>query len=161
MNREALRCPRCAVDLVPEARNGARFDRCRRCRGVAVTAALLRRFAPREQIRALWMNLVVGHGDAPCPSCARPMISTPVDCGGRSIDVDVCKPCQMLWFDVDDLAAFSPARQAPDASPERLSPAAAEALALARIDSERLGEQAEDEARSLAALIRVAAMFIR
>jgi Zn-finger nucleic acid-binding protein len=141
-----MRCPRCAADLAPEAHGGARFDRCPKCRGVAVTVALLRRFADAKRVRDLWLNLAVGHGDAPCPSCARPLLSTPVDCGGRTIAIDVCKPCQMLWFDADDLAAFSPGRQAPAASPDHLSPAAAEALVAARYEADALGEKAERQA---------------
>jgi Zn-finger nucleic acid-binding protein len=149
----ALRCPRCRVDLAIEKRGHARFDRCPRCRGVAVNLALLRRFAPPERLRNLWLNLSAGRAADPCPSCDRPLLAAPVDCGGRDVEIEVCRPCQLLWFDAEKLAEFSPSRQAPAAPKHELSPAAAEALALAMNSAERLGDQAEDQAQFVANLL--------
>ncbi len=150
----SLRCPRCRVDLAPEAHGGARFDRCPRCGGVAVNMAVLRQFAPGKRVRDLWLNLPAGRADAPCPSCARPASATPVACGARKVEIDVCKACQVIWFDKDDLAAFSPTRQAPEKKADDLSPAAAEAVVLARLEAEALGEQAEREALLVSIALR-------
>jgi Zn-finger nucleic acid-binding protein len=149
----ALRCPVCRVDLAPEPHGGVRFDRCPRCRGVAVNLAVVRQFAPANRVRELWINIPVGRAGAPCPSCRRPLLATPVACGERTIDVDVCRACQVLWFDADELAAFSPKRQAPRKSTEPLSPAATEAVVRAKMYAESLGEQAEEEARIVSAVL--------
>jgi Zn-finger nucleic acid-binding protein len=150
----SLRCPRCLVDLAPEPHGGARFDRCPRCRGLALNVAVLRQFAPGKRVRDLWLNLPVGREDGPCPSCGRPALATPVACGARTIDVDVCRPCQVLWFDADDLAAFSPQRQAPEQKTHDLSPRAAEAVVAAAVQAQELGDEAEREAMLVSAVIR-------
>jgi Zn-finger nucleic acid-binding protein len=118
---------------------GAATFRCPTCGGAALTIALLRRFAPAERLRRLWRALADGTPGDPCPSCARPLLVVAPH-GERTVAIDVCRGCQLLWFDAEELAAFSPERQAPPDEPG-LSPAAAEAFVGAK---QRVDELTDD-----------------
>jgi Zn-finger nucleic acid-binding protein len=143
----ALLCPKCRTELAPSSHEGGRFDSCPSCRGVAVNVALLRQFAPPQRVRAIWLNFPDGEPGPPCPSCARPLVDTAAPAGLATIRLGVCRPCQVIWFDADELAAFSPQRQVPAPKPRDLSPEAAEAVALERIEAEERDEKDKSDAR--------------
>lgn len=142
----ALRCPRCRTDLAPASRNGARFDHCAACRGVSFNLAVVRQFVPRDRVARFWRGVAEGTAGAACPSCANAMSLIAASHGGRELELDACRRCQLLWFDRGELAAFSPERQAPPRHSPQLSPASAEALVVAMPSAERLGDEALTEA---------------
>ena len=80
------------------------------------------------------------------------MRETPIATGAEHLALDVCKPCQLLWFDATELAQFSPARQAPPPRTDRLSPDAAEALFLAEAEGRETLELAEEQAAAISAV---------
>jgi Zn-finger nucleic acid-binding protein len=143
----SLLCPHCRTALAPGSHEGARFDSCPSCRGVAVNVALLRQFAPPQRVRAIWLNLPDGQPGPPCPSCARPLVDTAAPAGLATIRLGVCRPCQVIWFDAGELAAFSPQRAAPAPKPREFTPQAEEAVALERIAAKERDEKEESDAR--------------
>jgi Zn-finger nucleic acid-binding protein len=158
---DSLRCPRCRVDLDVVATRG-QTHHCPRCGGVALTVALLRQFAPEERIKRLWLASTDGEPGDPCPSCSRPLVVVP-PYGERSTALDVCRPCQLIWFDAEKLKAFSPERQAPRRTGDHLSPRAAEALVRAQIESQRVADDVDRDAQKVeiaAELIRAVVAFL-
>jgi Zn-finger nucleic acid-binding protein len=165
---DELRCPRCRTDLATVAASGWEMYRCPGCDGVAVTMALLRKFAPRNRVNELWFQLADGTPGDPCPSCARPMTGTRVACEGLAVDLDGCRTCQTIWFDADELARFSPDRREPppraDANAD-LSPRARAAVARATVEAETLGTRAQTQAAAviaiLVAIVRILTILVR
>ena len=93
-------CPGCSATLALETHEGASMYACATCSGTAVTVAVLRRFAPPEQVRAVW-NAVwsgTGNGLRKCPWCTNRMryVLLPghaeVCCAMPRADV-VARPC--------------------------------------------------------------------
>lgn len=145
----SLRCPRCRTALASTTTDGARFERCSNCKGLAVAVGVLRRFAPSDRVRAIWVNLPASRPGADCPSCSRMMAETKVAAGDDHVELDVCKACQLLWFDADELARFSPQRQSPPPRERPFSPAAAEAVATADIAFRAQRQRELDDARAI------------
>lgn len=140
-----LRCPRDRADLVIETSEGFRVERCPLCAGLVVTVAMLRRIATAERVNSLWRSVSAGSPGDRCPSCPKRLSTSQVHIGAREIELDACRTCQLLWFDADELAAFAPkgSRPSPAAAKERLSPAAAEAMARSEIELRRQGRDPE------------------
>lgn len=147
-----LSCPRCRAAL--DAAHA-----CPKCRGVAVNVAVLRQFAPADRVKRLWAALDEGAPGDPCPSCARPLLVVP-PYGERGVAIDVCRRCQLLWFDADKLAAFSPERQKPAPRTHELSPRAVEAIVKAEISGQILGNEAERDAERVATVLRALGEFL-
>lgn len=127
-------------------------------------AATLRRIAPRKRVRSLWNGLGRGTPGDPCPSCANPLDATRVGAGADAIDLDACRTCQLIWFDANELARFSPEHQRPQdrISPEYdgLSLAACEVLASAKIETKARREKARVQASTAVAVIVIVARLL-
>ncbi len=160
---ETLPCPRCGTDLVAVESGGAATWACASCRGRAVGVAVLRRFAPKERVDALWNDvarIATGTGGR-CPSCRRPMRVATERLDGKPLTLDVCRTCQFVWFDADELAAFSPGGTEPRGGDPDLSPEARRALAVAKVEAVSAGERIEDGGLKAAAALGGLAGFLR
>ena len=151
-----MQCPRCRTALETSTTEGVRFERCATCDGLALAVAVLRRFAPEERVREVWIDLPGARPGGACPSCSNAMREISVDCDGAKVAIDVCKACQLFWFDATELKQFSPERQAPPPRTDRLSPKAAEACALAEIATREQTEQDLEDAAAIAAALWLA-----
>ena len=102
-----------------------------------------------KSVSDLWGKALRGDGpqNLKCPNCSRPMIEVGIEQeknagqeGGRPlIQLDVCRACHFLWFDLDELERLP---QIPPPEPtldERMPQEAKELLALRTV--ERIREQ--------------------
>ena len=92
-----MRCPNCGSSLIRTAGDRGIFFSCEGCKGRSVGVALLRRTVERSFVNDIWSRSESAPGSGrDCPSCSNEM---------RAVDVtptetlDVCKPCQLVWFD--------------------------------------------------------------
>ncbi len=89
---------------------------CRTCAGAAVTSAVLRRYLTGQTAKELWRTAVTRSvpSPRPCPSCGRALREFAASGDGRRVNLDLCKICQLMWFDRNELEAFP---KAPDVRP--------------------------------------------
>lgn len=165
-----MRCPRCREALAAVSSAEWCFFRCATCNGCAATIALLRRVAP-QRAKDLWLDLPDGAPGDPCPGCARPLATVEVAVsGGGAIHVDACRRCQILWFDAKEIERFADS-PAPDAAGVFSAldptdpPEVRRALAMAKIEEQRLDAQVVDASRQTAfkvyALSRLVSALMR
>lgn len=134
-----LFCPRCNLPLKQVRMSNGVFWTCDTCGGRAVGLELLRRTFTPESINPLWLHAISGEGKmgCRCPSCAHPMIE--IELSERAaLDVDVCRLCHFVWFDMHEVETLTP-RPLPAAAPE-MPQAVREAIAMLKV--EELAEQA-------------------
>lgn len=98
----ALRCPRCERDLAGPSSHGGPGYRCEGCGGRAVTLAGLRRRHTPSALRAVWQATSPDR-EIGCPACHARMLAVKPDLGEVPLALDVCRRCQLVWFDADEL----------------------------------------------------------
>lgn len=131
-----LACPVCQGRLHTVRHRGGVYYACDQCGGRAVTIPQIRRMAgDRFAVQLLReMRMQATGVGVTCPFCARPMrrflLSNP------PLELDVCRPCLTVWFDVGELAAM------PEAPPEH--PEMARERARTREALERLRREQEN-----------------
>src|SRR5262245_51780008 len=145
---QELSCPDCGTSLA-ETRLavGASWSSAR-CKGLCLSLAVLRALIPRRVVRQFWSQVLerspATSGRA-CPSCRRPL-RVIVSGGEPSIELDACFTCQLLWFDLDELAGVG-AKEPP------LTPAARAALAHAQVEVASEARAIEELARAVVYLV--------
>lgn len=113
-------CPRDGAPLALAAGAEGRRWACGSCGGQAVAVAVLRQKAARGAFRAVWAAAAAAAaGPLPCPGCGREMVRF----GAPGPVVDLCRTCQLFWFDAGEREAVAPA--APEAAPLPAEAAAA------------------------------------
>ncbi len=134
MNQQktGMLCPVCRKDLVRENNSGTAFFRCPECGGRMVTMPAMRKRANGELANKIWNNSQYGLPPAgkSCPICSRNMCRTNLTAGGRQLELDVCRSCQLIWFDPGELDTI-PVPEKPQE--EELPPRAREILAMHQI----------------------------
>src|SRR6266496_5594154 len=134
-----LLCPRCNLPLKEARMSHGVFWACDKCGGRAVGLELLRRTFTPESINPLWLHAIKGERKigCRCPSCAHAMIQVALS-ENAGINVDVCRLCHFVWFDMHEVEALV-SRPLPGAAPE-MPQAAREAIAMLKV--QELAEQA-------------------
>jgi membrane associated rhomboid family serine protease/Zn-finger nucleic acid-binding protein len=132
-------CPRCNLPLKQVRMTNGLFWACDTCAGRAVGLELLRRTFTPESINPLWLHAISDEGKigCRCPSCAHAMIQVALS-ENAGINVDVCRLCHFVWFDMHEVEALVP-RPLPSA-PVEMPQAAREAIAMLKV--QELAEQA-------------------
>ena len=103
----SLPCPACSGPLEPCTTDHGFVWVCRACRAIAANLAVIRKVAPRQFVKYLWLAaLQLGRPSRQlCPSCAQPLLSL-----GPEVEVSpackVCCRCFLIWFDEPARAAF-------------------------------------------------------
>jgi Zn-finger nucleic acid-binding protein len=89
---------------------------CGKCGGCAATIATLRKSIQHETLRRAWNRTVGANRRAlmDCPGCRSSMHRVPISDGP---EIDLCRQCQMMWFDADELAQM-PSRSEADIASE-------------------------------------------
>lgn len=93
-------CPTCSEVLEPLATEHGIVWVCRRCRAFAANLAVLRKAAPRQFVKHLWLaGLELGIPSSHrCPSCEQPLRRF-----GADVEVspacEMCCRCFLVWFD--------------------------------------------------------------
>ncbi len=139
-------CPNCQTTLVRVQNNLGFYWGCPKCRGRAVSVSLLRRALRREYVNQLWGAAREGQGQPgrPCPACERPMLEVAVAANADSLKLDVCKPCEFVWFDATEYESSPSIPLLPKPPPP--TPAETEARAkLAIYEARMLAEESREE----------------
>ena len=133
-------CPNCRIQLSRNKGEVGVYWACPTCHGRSATVSLLRRITTRETVNAVWQ--AVRSGAHPqrreCPACSARMSEVPLpNPQPETVNVDVCRTCQFVWFDPSEfevlprMAAVAPARE------DALPPEARERLAILQLDDIR------------------------
>ena len=133
-------CPKCKTSLNPTRVAEGSLWKCETCSDVAVNVAVLRKYLKSDAVKKLWRTAVVesAQSDRGCPSCGHTLREFAASRDNCRISLDLCKTCQLIWFDKNELEAFPKAEKLhrPDMN---------ENLALAKIGLEA---ELESEQRS-------------
>lgn len=105
---QPMLCPRCGKPLNLETHAHGGLWRCPQCSGVAANLAVLRRQLEEEVVRDFWRK--AGQASMPsrrhCPSCSRTLREFVATHEQQSLRLDLCRPCQLMWFDRGELEVF-------------------------------------------------------
>jgi len=120
--------------------------KCEVCSGVAANVAVLRKYLKDDTVRKLWLEAITGStlSNRKCPCCGHTLREFAASRDNRRISLDLCRTCQLMWFDKDELEAFPRV--------EKLhSPNMDENLALAKIGLEAELESEQSSAENIIA----------
>ena len=103
MTPAPLVCATCGAELERVDVDHGVMWACRHCGGRAAGIGLLRRSVARDYANELWIAGIAAdkRGSHRCPSCQTPMIQAPA----RVLNLDICKGCQLVWFDPGEFDA--------------------------------------------------------
>jgi len=141
MLMQSMLCPRCGKPLTLEKRLHGGLWRCARCSGVAANLAVLRRHLEEEVARDFWRKAtqVSVPSARRCPSCSKPLREFVAQHEKQSLHLDLCRPCQLMWFDRGELETFPESKRVTPSEIDRQ-------IALAQIQAESMmGEGMADE----------------
>jgi membrane associated rhomboid family serine protease len=107
-----FRCPNCQRRQVrTEVARGAVWV-CQNCGGRAATIATLRKHIDRDTVEHFWAHArrrkLAGSGTRACPACDRVMVEAPPLPDLPIPPLDVCKRCQIVWFDPQEYERMPP-----------------------------------------------------
>ena len=126
-----MKCPECQIDLQMDKSLKGVLWQCTQCSGVAANLAVLRKLLGPDVALNFWREAMSSTpANRPCPSCHQTLHAFKCDVDHNAIELDLCKRCQILWFDKGELEAFP--MEAVAADP--LSPEARKMLALSELD---------------------------
>lgn len=145
---DPMLCPRCGKPLDLEKHIQGGLWRCPQCHGVAANLAVLHRHLEEDVARDFWRR--AGQASVPskrhCPSCSKPLREFVARHEKQSLHLDLCRPCQLMWFDRGELEVFpKPQRKEPPTEIDRQ-------LAMAQLELE---SQARENANRLAYYVDV------
>ena len=106
-------CPKCETLLSPMRVAEGSLWKCQACSGVAANVAVLRQYLKDDTVRRIWLEAITVStlSNRKCPCCVQMMKEFTVSRENRRIDLDLCRTCQLIWFDNDELEAFPRARK--------------------------------------------------
>lgn len=116
-----LTCPKCKTSLKMTRIAAGLLWMCGTCSGAAVNSAVLRRYLKNETVNELWRTAVTQSTPSRrlCPSCRQALRIFATSLDERRISLDLCKACQLMWFDTNELEAFPKAPKVQPAEMER------------------------------------------
>jgi len=94
-------CPACNVVLEPQRPGDILLWKCASCSGLLVSLPTVRQALKPEEFKKIWQQLYSGDTEAgrSCPGCKDPLTVVRADGQDDEILIDVCRSCQVLWFD--------------------------------------------------------------
>jgi Zn-finger nucleic acid-binding protein len=94
-------CPTCNVILEAQTLEDIRLWKCASCGGLAISLPIVRKGLSPETFRNFWRKLSSGETETgrSCPGCRNPLSEVEADGEDGAIVIDVCRTCQILWFD--------------------------------------------------------------
>ncbi len=108
-----LACPTCSKRLARSTTSAGPVYQCRSCGGRAVAVNVLRKTAGEDFLRRLRHTSTPGAARRrPCPLCDKPMALADYGAGARTLQLDVCKACRIVWFDPAEYARATSLRPA-------------------------------------------------
>lgn len=145
-----LVCPGCAGRLGRQTTEKGVIYACPNCRGRAVSLSVLRRAASHDFLRDLWAKTISGRykGGRRCPHCQGVMNPAVFPDGESNYVLDVCRSCQIVWFDPGEYQTLpveaGAAAAAEEPLGEELSEQGVEALARTKLAALAAREQASE-----------------
>lgn len=114
-----LICPTCGTSLSGTKIAAGILWTCQTCSGAAVNSAVLRKYLKNETVNELWRTAMTQSTPSrrACPSCKQALRVFATSRNGRRISLDLCKACQLMWFDKNELEAFP---KAPEGKPAEI-----------------------------------------
>jgi Zn-finger nucleic acid-binding protein len=113
------KCPHCSCGLTQVDYEGFRVFQCGECRGHLVESQRLDciKYLARKSTEELKAEAASEfRGSSPervrCPRCHAPMVKEDMRLPGTALQMDVCRPCGLVWFDGGELALAQLGHQA-------------------------------------------------
>lgn len=101
-----LRCPRCENNLTRQKTPSGFHYICEKCNGLAVNFPVLQHDRVTDEfIKGLWKatrNEEITR-ERRCPHCTKLMAEVNAPTPSGEVTLDLCQPCQTIWFDTDEL----------------------------------------------------------
>lgn len=121
-------CPTCNTALEAQKTDGLRIWKCATCGGFALSVPTLRKGLAGEAFKKIWQKVSSGETrpGRPCPGCRKHLSVVEADGQDGAVMIDVCRSCQLLWFDDREFSGL------PKAVPAVTPKAAGEAVPGAR-----------------------------
>ena len=136
-----LSCPRCGAALAKSQYQDRIGFSCPEGHGIAMTLGAMRALCgSRELVNLLWHKSGEKEceGQAACPICGRPMSNVTLDVKGQALELDICRRCQEVWFDPNELETLPPPPPRPEA--EELPQAVREKIAIEKAKNVRFDD---------------------
>jgi membrane associated rhomboid family serine protease/Zn-finger nucleic acid-binding protein len=137
-------CPRCNQALFLLEEPGGVSWECQVCGGKAMGVGLLRKTIGEQQTAHIWSKQFTGasRDGGVCPMCCRTMREISVEMPKGPLTLDVCQPCNFVWFDAGECEFIPPPPPAPhvlgEVDKSRMTSEQIESLAL--VEAQRLAE---------------------
>jgi len=108
-------CPTCDVSLQSQKLGAVLLWKCASCSGLVVSLPTVRKGLKPEEFKKIWQQLYSGKTETgrPCPGCKNPLTVVKADGQNDEILIDVCRSCQVLWFDDKEFSALPKAEPEP------------------------------------------------
>jgi membrane associated rhomboid family serine protease/Zn-finger nucleic acid-binding protein len=97
-----LSCPTCRKHLVRSKAERDVVWSCVVCNGRAISTSVLRKHVIRELVEDLLWSAPSDELGHSCPSCAQPMAIVSVPLAEKTLALDVCRACKLVWFDPEE-----------------------------------------------------------
>ncbi len=101
-------CPKCKTSLSPIRVAEGSLWKCKTCSGVAANVSVLRKHLKDDTVTKLLLEAITSStlSNRKCPCCVNMLKKFIVSRDKQQIHIDLCKTCQLMWFDRDELDAF-------------------------------------------------------
>lgn len=130
-------CPNCQSTLTRVQGKVGIYWTCANCGGRATNVAVLRRAAAADFVNHLWSQVreQKGVNGRSCPTCSQAMLEVMLPAPPNALKIDVCRRCEMVWFDPGELESVAAAPPTPSQLEmrEQLPEKAREQLALYKV----------------------------
>ena len=111
-------CPSCNVLLQVQTLGDTRLWKCTSCEGLVISLPIVRKGMGPKAFKKIWQKLYSGETEngRPCPGCKDPLSVVEAEGQGGAIMIDMCRTCQILWFDDKEFSDLPKA--VPEVAPE-------------------------------------------
>lgn len=101
-------CPACNTVLQAQKLDGVRLWKCASCGGFAISVPTVRKGLTAAAFKKIWQKIASGETGPgrPCPGCRKPLRVVEADGGDGALMIDVCRSCQVLWFDDHEFSSL-------------------------------------------------------
>ncbi len=101
-------CPTCNVSLEKQTLGDVRLRKCTSCCGLVISIPTVRKELDEKAFKKIWQQLYSGNTDTgrPCPGCKKPLSVVEAEGQDGEILIDVCRSCQILWFDDKEFSSL-------------------------------------------------------
>ncbi len=126
-------CPTCNTPLQAQKPDGLRLWKCASCGGIALSVPTVRKGLAAGTFKKIWQKISSGETEPgrPCPGCRKPLSVVEADGGDGPVMIDVCRSCQLLWF--DDKEFYGLPKAVPVGAPKAAEEAAPAAKPASRV----------------------------